>query len=160
MLKFNNSLINVCRLIMLVIIFIGMLSGCKSTSSQDYNVSRINTILYNVRRAFNEHDIDTLMSHIHLNYLHKGQSRWAIREVWLNRMSNYQIIDFLNVAIFVDGNSARVEFTMKLQNADETVYTNEPNQNGDLSFFIYDNYDWSVYGNQFYYKLNETKPIH
>ena len=108
--------------------------------------------MYNIRMAFNDHDIDRLMSYINTGYLHKGQSRWEIREVWLDRMAEFLIIDFQNICIEVHDDRAVVSFTMKLQNQTESVYSTEPERHGDLSYFIYVNNIWWVYGNQLYYK--------
>lgn len=125
--------------------------GCRSTTSDNYDETRINAIMYNVKKAFNDHDIDVLMQYIHFDYLHNGQSRWEIRELWLDRMSEYVLVDFQSINIDVHNDTAVVSFTMKLQKPDETVYSDEPNAHGDLSYFIYENSDWYVYGNQLLY---------
>jgi len=132
----------------LIIALIMLSMGCSKSTSSDYDEDRINTIMYNIRTAFNDHEIDNLMNYIHIDYLHKGKIRWQIREDWLDRMAKYQLIDFQNIDIEVNDENAIVTFTMKLQNQSETVYSNEPNRNGDLSYFIYDNNDWHVFGNQ------------
>jgi hypothetical protein len=133
-----------------ILIILTLLCGCKDTTAVEYDKTRINNILYNIERAFNDHDIDALMSYYHVDFLHKGQSRWAIREVWLNRMGEYLLIDFQNISISVHDDNAVVSFTMKLIKQNETVFSDEPDAHGDASYFFYDNYDWRVYGNQLY----------
>jgi len=88
------------------------------------------------------------MNYFHTDYLHKGQTRWMMREVWLDRMAEYLLIDFQNISISVQNSNAVVTFTMKLQKENQTVFSDEPAAHGDISYFIYDNYDWSVYGDQ------------
>lgn len=125
-----------------------MITSCKDTTSVSYDETRITTILYNIKQAFNSHDIDALMTGFHQDYLHNGNSRFAIREIWLNRMGEYLLINFENVKIRVADDKAVVSFTMKLIKQDATLTTEEPGNSGDLSYFFYDGYDWYVYGNQ------------
>jgi hypothetical protein len=127
------------------------LLSCHNSTSISWDESRIHTILYNIERAYNDHDIDALMNHVHFDYLHKGMPRWRVRELWLDRMSEYPLIDFLNVRINLLDDRATVSFTMKLVSPDATVYTDEPADNGDLSYFAYINSDWYVYGNRLDY---------
>ncbi len=142
----------ILRCFVVIVFVINMLIiGCKSPTSDNYDETRINAIMYNIEKAYNDHDIDTLMQYIHIDYLHNGQSRWEIRELWLDRMNEYLVVDFQSINIDVHNDRATVSFTMKLQNPDETVYSDEPNTHGDLSYFIYDNSDWYVYGNQLLY---------
>lgn len=137
--------------VLVTLVLVILSAGCKRTTSPYYDEDRIDHILYNLKRAFNDHDIDAFMQYFHYDYLHKGQSRWLIEQVWLNRMGEYLLIDFQDIEIEVDGDEAIVYFTMKLQNQQETVYTLEPEANGDISYFFYDGYDWRIYGNQRYY---------
>jgi hypothetical protein len=129
-----------------------LLTGCPHATSADYDESRINSILYDVETAFNNHDIDALMLPFYYNYLHNGMVLWEVREVWLDRMSTYQLMDLQNINITVVDDKATVTFTMKLQNSTETIYTEEPASNGDLSYFFYDGSDWYVCGNQLLYR--------
>jgi len=122
--------------------------NCQKTTSVDYDETRINTIFYKLKQAFNDKDINNFMNYFHTDYLHKGQTRWMMREVWLDRMAEYLLIDFQNISISVQNSNAVVTFTMKLQKENQTVFSDEPAAHGDISYFIYDNYDWSVYGDQ------------
>jgi hypothetical protein len=138
-----NILIFICILISLF-----LLMSCKDTTSGSYDETRINEILYSIESAFNDHDIDALMQYFDINYLHNGQSKWEIREVWLDRMAEYLLIDFQSIEIDVQNGKAIVSFRMKLSNSTSPVYSEEPLTHGDLSYFIYDNSDWKVFGNQ------------
>lgn len=141
----------VFRYMTFFIIALMMLSiGCNKTTSPYYDEDRINSILYNMKQAFNDHDIEAFMQYFHYDYLHEGQNRWLMRQIWLDRMGEYLLLDFQNVEIEVYNNEAIVYFTLKLQNQSETVYTVEPAASGDLSYFIYNSYDWYIYGNQHY----------
>lgn len=122
--------------------------NCQKTTSVDYDETRINTIFYKLKQAFNDKDINNFMNYFHTDYLHKGQTCWMMREVWLDRMAEYLLIDFQNISISVQNGYAVVTFTMKLQKENQTVFSDEPAAHGDISYFIHDNYDWSVYGDQ------------
>lgn len=124
--------------------------GCNKITSPSYDEDRINNILYDMKQAFNNHDIDAFMQYFHYDYLHEGQNRWLMRQIWLGRMGEYLLLDFQDVEIEVYNDEAIVYFTLKLQNQTETVYTDEPAASGDLSYFRYVSYDWYLYGNQLY----------
>jgi hypothetical protein len=142
---------------MLLVIFtlpvcLFLLTACPHATNLNYDEHRINSILYDVNKAFNDHDIDALMIPFHQNYLHSGMALWEVRELWLDRMARYQLMDLQNVNITVNNDKAIVTFTMKLQSSTETVYTDEPATHGDLSYFWNDGNDWYVYGNQLLYR--------
>jgi hypothetical protein len=149
----NRANIHALLLIIFVLpVCLFLLTGCPHATDPSYDEHRINTILYDVKKAFNDHDIDALMLPFSSAYLHSGIALWEVREVWLDRMSSYLLMDLQNINITVDDDKATVSFTMKLQNPTETVYTEEPTTHGDLSYFRYDGSDWQVYGNQLLYR--------
>jgi hypothetical protein len=145
-----HNLINLGKLLLLFCVSLILVSGCSYATSDEYDENRVNTILYNIKQAFNNHDIDGLMIYFHHDYLHNGQSKLQIEQVWLDRMAQYLLIDFQNIDIDVHGDAALVTFTMVLQTQHETVNYDEPDSHGDLSFFEYIDSDWYVYGNQHY----------
>ena len=122
--------------------------GCKQTTSSSYDKDQINQILYNVRLAYEQNDIDGVMQYYHTSFLHNGQSLWQIREVWQNRRSEYPLLEMQNVSIKIEADEAVVSFTMKLIKPGQIVYSNEPADNGDLSYYLYDNEKWQIWGNQ------------
>ena len=134
--------------ILLCLLLCFMLFSCKKTTSTNYDETRITEIMYNMESAFNNHDIDALMAFFSNSYLHKGQSRMVIREVWLDRMATYLLVDFENITIDQHNDEAVVSFRMKLSNSTSTIYSDEPSTHGDISYFCYDNETWKVYGNQ------------
>lgn len=143
-----NRFLRYCALLILVLAMLSM--GCNKTTLSEYDEERINTIFYNMKRAFNDHDIDAFMQYVHTDYLHNGRNKWLLRQDWLDRMGEYLLLDFQNVEIEVYNDEAIVYFTLKLQNQTETVYFEEPGAHGDISYFDYDSYDWYIYGNQQY----------
>jgi hypothetical protein len=125
-----------------------LFAGCLETTSPDNDEYEINDVMYKIKDAFINHDINTLMLNIHTDYLHNGMSRWEMRELWLDRMAEFLLIDFQDIQIDIQDNKAVVSFTMKLQKANETIYSDEPDAHGDISYLIRDAGTWSVYGNQ------------
>jgi hypothetical protein len=134
--------------ILIIIGIVFVLSGCKQTTTSSYDKDRIEQIMYDIHLAYEQNDINNLLQNFHLLYLHNGQTMWQIEQVWLNRRSEYPLIEFQNISIVVHDDEATVSFTMKLEKPGEIISSSEPNANGDLSYFIYDDDKWQVYGNQ------------
>lgn len=143
----NSTKSNFSLVLLLVIMLVFLFSGCKDPSSS-YDETRINDILYRIESAYNDHDVDALLMYFSPDYLHDGQSNWEIREVWLDRMAEFVLIDFQDIEINIHGDLATVGFRMKLISQTQTLYSDEPATHGDLSYFIYEDSDWKVYGNQ------------
>lgn len=143
----NSTKTNYSLILLLVIMLVFLFSGCKESSSS-YDKTRINDILYNVEIAFNDHDIDALLLNFSPDFRHNGQNLWEIREMWLDLMAEYSLIDFQDIEIDVHGNLATVGFRMKLISQTQTLYSDEPAAHGDLSYFVYEDSDWKILGNQ------------
>lgn len=135
-------------LLMLVIWVNLVLVSCKETTSSNYDEARINEVLYNIESAYNDHDIDALLLNFSPDFRHDGQNLWEIREMWLDRMAEFSLIDFQDIEIDIHGDLATVSFRMKLISQTQTLYSDEPATHGDLSYFVYEDSDWSILGNQ------------
>jgi len=141
-----------------VITLIGclLLLSCDTHDKEYYDKVRIKDILALIETEFSNRDIDALMNHYHLEFLNNGTVRWEEREIWQDRMASYLLIDFQNIDIQLDGDRATVSFQLKLMAAGHTDYYNEPAEHGDISYFIYDNGNWRIYGNQHNYSADQV----
>ncbi len=135
--------------IALSIIFL-WLSGC-GTDNKNYDRMRIEQVLYEVKRAYNMHDIDKLMFNFHYDFLHNGMYKNQVRDLWLDRMAEWQDMDYYQVEIEINGEHAVVSFRLRFESPGDIQFYNEPQDNGDLSYFYYAYGDWRIYGNQKFY---------
>lgn len=122
--------------------------SCKQTTSSDYDRDRIEQILYDIRLAYERNEIDVVMTYFNEDFKHDGQRKWQIEQVWLDRRSEYPLLEFQDVSIDIRSDIAIVSFTMKLEKSGQIVYSDEPAAHGDLSYFSYLDDGWQVYGNQ------------
>ncbi len=123
-------------------------ASCTPPTNTSYDKEQIRQILTNIKLAYEQHDIDGIMQYYNSSFLHNGMHTWQAEELWLDRMSEYPYIDFEDITIELDVDDAVATFTMKLQNPEETVYSDEPQDNGDTSYFVYEDDKWQVFGNQ------------
>lgn len=140
--------------ILKLLILAGLLCVAMITSSCNWmdpdNSSRteIREILYNLERNYNWGDITSFMDKHHPDYLHKGRYRWQARELWLDRMAQYSLINISVIYIDIAGDYATVNMTINLMSAEGDQTLHEPANSGDISYFYYDDTKWSIYGNQ------------
>jgi len=128
-----------------ILIFIFLISCSDTSSPEDVAEAQILEILDTIIASFTFGDLDGIMQNYHPNFLHNGDD-YDFEEIrWEIRLNNYTEIDFTDIDIVPDGDSATVSFTMKL---DEDVF-NEPEDNGDISYFYRDFDGWKICGEDF-----------
>lgn len=123
-------------------------SSCDWMDEDSIARSEIREIIYDLERNYNWGDITGFMDLHHPDYLHKGRYRWQARDLWLDRMAEYSLMDASVIYIDIDGNYATVNMTIKLMSAEGDQTLHEPAASGDISYFYYDGSKWSIYGNQ------------
>ncbi|MDP2172622.1 MAG: hypothetical protein Q8M98_03230 [Candidatus Cloacimonadaceae bacterium] len=138
------------RLIILLIIAL-MIGSCGWNDPDDTAISEIRDILYDISVSFNFGNITGIMRHAHPDYLHKGMRDYQLRELWLDRMALYSMLNMENILISVNGERATATMLMRFQSASDTLILDEPNISGDASYFYYDGNKWRLYGNQSYF---------
>jgi len=147
--QMKNKKLNIMKWVLPLIAMLVLLAGgCKQSTENEANEYEINSLYDSIRNAFAEHDIDAFLQKVHPQYLHNGMARLGLRELWLDRMAKYQLIDFQEIKIDLNEDEALVSFTLKLQSATETVYFPEPETHGDISYLLKTEQGWSIYGNQ------------
>jgi hypothetical protein len=133
----------------LLIILALLLTSC---DPEPYNQdeSEIRDIVYDISRDFSWADINGIMEHVHPDYRHNGMYRDELRQLWQNRLGQFQLLSCEVSEVSITGDYATVHMAMTYDSATDTVTYQEPETYGDASYFYYDGYEWTLYGNQEY----------
>jgi len=135
----------------LIIFFLSiLLINCTGFSStEDINKSEIIEMLDDIRIAFNMADPDQIISHYHSDFFHNGDLYEDELIKWESRLINYAEMDMLDIEIDINGEFAIAYLTLSFTEQSDTDSWEEPSEeNGDLSYLIFDGNEWQIYGNQ------------
>jgi hypothetical protein len=132
---------------LLITVLMLILSGCDWTNP-DQSETEIRNIVYDVEHDFNWNDIDGIMEHVHPDYLHNGMHSMQLRNAWLNRKADYDLLSCDVDSVLIQGDYATVYMTLTFQNSHGNYAYHEPESFGDISYFYYDQDSWRIYGNQ------------
>lgn len=127
-----------------------LMQACDLGNATGSEEARIRGMLYDLSVAFNQKDIFRLMAMIDQDYLHSGLNHFSVRELWLNRMAEYQLLSLSYVNVSIQGDLATASFGIVFESATQTDSFEAPNDLGDFAFFIQKNGEWKIYGNQRY----------
>lgn len=129
-----------------------LLSSCGESDNDSIAQKEIRDILYNLSLDFNLNDIAGIMEYLSDQYLHKGMIAYHFNDLWLDRMAQFSLLDIeVSYIEFMD-NKAVVHSNNKFTSAVENVTLSEPEDSGDISYFIRENGVWRIYGNQLWAK--------
>ena len=132
------------RLIPILLLAV-LLFSCDVSSPEKADKAEILDILDSIKDSFNQVDMPGIMQNYHPDFLHNTDNYIFEEIVWEDRLSQYSLIDFLDIDIDLHDNFATVSFIMKL---DEDVF-NEPEDHGDISYFYREFNGWKICGNEF-----------
>ena len=135
--------------IILSVLIILCISCSESTSPKNVDEYLITSILEDIETAFSFGYIDSIMNHYHPNFLHNENNFDDEYVIWEIRLLDNEI-EFYEIEITINDNFATAEFVMKLSSGEEFVVFNEPEDNGDISYFYYDLDEWKICGNNFF----------
>ena len=138
-------------LLLLAITLIGVTS-CGPDNSETIAKREIRDVLFDISANFNLKNIEGIMEHLHTEYLHKGMISYHFNDLWLDRMAQFSLLDIEILYIELQDNKAVVHSKNTFTSAIESVTLNEPEDSGDISYFIRQNGVWLVYGNQLWAK--------
>ncbi|GAB1468668.1 hypothetical protein MASR2M64_14110 [Candidatus Cloacimonadota bacterium] len=138
------------KLIILVVVIVLALgfSSCNQDSSDTLAQKEIRDLLYSISTDFNLNQISPILDHLHLDYLHKGKIGHHFNIDWLNYMNRFSLLDIEVLYIEIEGAKAVAHTKNTFRSAYETEVHNEPEDNGEISYFYRDNGVWYIYGNQ------------
>ncbi|HPV14670.1 MAG TPA: hypothetical protein PL126_03360 [Candidatus Cloacimonadota bacterium] len=139
-------------LICLLIPILLLCASCDRETPEEIISREIKDILYNISRHYNWGEIDDMMEYASMDYRHNGMQRMHLRQLWLDRMGRYPLMEIREVMVSFDGVYAIAGFKMSLISSEESVVSREPEDHGDLSFFYYDGFEWKLHGNQEFFK--------
>ena len=130
-----------------------VLLSCNSNLSKtEIDKSRINDILDQITDQFIAYNINSIMTCYHQDYYHKSYDKDEQKTIWLDRRSQYNLMQIENLTIEINDNRAVAKFVLKYSNENGEDIFVEPEDIGDLSYFIKENNEWKIYGNQLEHK--------
>jgi len=135
--------------ILLSVLIILCISCSESTSPKNVDEYLITSILEDIETAFSFNDIERIMNNYHPDFLHNENNFADEQVIWGIRLLEYNEIEFTEIEISINDNFATAEFVMKLSSGEEFDVFNEPDDNGDISYFYYDLDEWKICGNNF-----------
>jgi len=135
-------------LIPILLIFCILISSCDISDPQISAEQEIRDLIYDLTQAFNWGDINAIMAPVHPSFRHKGMYGMQLRQLWLDRMARFPLLEITVSSVEVNGNYAVAHFSMLFTSSTESILSTEPQDNGDLSYFIYDAGKWLIYGDQ------------
>ncbi len=136
----------------LLLPFLLLLAACGISSPEQIGEREIEDILYEISQHYNRGDVNGIMAHTSIDYRHDGMQRMQLRQLWLDRMGRYPLLEISEVKVAFSGDYATASFRMSLISSEGTVVSEEPEDNGDLSYFYHDGVAWKLHGNQEYIK--------
>ncbi len=139
------------KLFILIIILISSLFcvSCKDlSSSEEISEDRIMTILEEFPQKFNDYKFEEILANFSDDYLHNGLYKNRVMYHWQERRSLYDSMTITDLSVVLDGNKATASFKMKFANNTTFDLYNEPEDLGEISYFVNENGEWKIIGNQ------------
>jgi len=136
------------RLITVLLLAV-LLFSCDVSSPKDADKAEIRDILDSIRDSFNQFDQDGIMQHYHPDFWHNTNNYVFEEIVWQERLAQYYLIDFSEITIDTQGDFATANFIMTLYDESGSVVSQEPDDNGDISYFYRELGSWKICGNEF-----------
>lgn len=137
-------------LALLLLPFVLLNFSCGISSIEHSSEKEIEDILYQVSQNYNWGNVDAIMAHASLDYRHQGMQRMQLRQLWLDRMAEYPLMEISELKVYLSSDYAVAHFKLSLISSSQTKISQEPEEHGDLSYFYHDGYSWKLYGNQEY----------
>ncbi|HNZ07039.1 MAG TPA: nuclear transport factor 2 family protein [Candidatus Cloacimonadota bacterium] len=137
------------RYLIPILLVLSMLnSSCGISDPQIGAEQEIRDLIYDVTQAYNWGDIDAIMELVHPEFRHEGMYSLQLRQLWLDRLARFPLLETNVTSVKVNGDYAVAHFSMLLTSSTESILSTEPQDNGDLSYFFYDSGKWQIYGDQ------------
>jgi len=135
-------------LLITLVLLAMLLSNCAESNPDSIAQQEIRDILYSLSLDFNMNDVAGIMEYLSTQYLHKGMISYNFNDLWLDRMAQFSLLEIEVLYIEVTDNKAVVHSNNKFTSAIENVTLSEPEDSGDISYFIRENGVWRICGNQ------------
>ncbi|MCF7912205.1 MAG: hypothetical protein K9M99_06735 [Candidatus Cloacimonetes bacterium] len=126
-----------------------IVGGCDLSSPEEASTGEIANALDALELAFNLHHIDEIMVFYANSYLHNGDDIDDVLLDWEIRLNDFQEMELSDIVIELDGDRATVTCRRIFYvNGASVQEWNEPEDNGDISY-------WSLVGDQWLIRGNE-----
>ncbi len=136
--------------LILILLFTVLLFSCDVSSPEEADEAEIRDILDSIRDSFNQFDQDGIMQNYHPDFLHNADNYIFEEIVWHDRLAQYYMITFSEITIDPQGDFATANFIMTLYDYEGgSVISQEPDDNGDVSYFYRELSSWKICGNEF-----------
>lgn len=131
------------------LLFIIFCTSCDVTSPDEANEAFLREALDDLIIAFNLHHLNEVMELYDYNFLHNGDEIEEVTLDWEIRMNDFEEMYLENINIEFNGEEALVTCHRRFYNNGIMVAVfNEPEDNGDISYWELDNNEWKITGNR------------
>jgi len=113
-------------LIPILLILSILISSCDISDPQISAEQEIRDLIYDLTQAFNWGDINAIMAPVHPSFRHKGMYGMQLRQLWLDRMARFPLLEITVSSVEVNGNYAVAHFSMLFTSSTES--TSPPNR--------------------------------
>ena len=126
-----------------------MICGCDISSPEEASEGEIENALVAIELAFDLHHIDDIMVYYGDDYLHNGDDIDDVRLDWEIRLNDYQEMDLSEIEIELNDDRATASLIRRYLNNNEIQQEYEdPEDNGDISYWVLEGNDWRIWGNR------------
>ncbi len=126
-----------------------MITSCGDYSTNDEIAkSQIIDKLDFIRDAFNERDLDKIMTAYDPEFLNNGDTYNSEEYIWQSRLTLYFAMDYSNLTVHVNNDKAVASFVITFSNNDNSDTFSTPEELSDISYFHEILGTWSLIGNQ------------
>jgi hypothetical protein len=133
-----------------ILLFAVLLFSCDVSSPEEADKAEILDILDSIKDSFNQLDLTGIMQHYHPDFLHNTDSYIFEEIVWEERLAQYYLIAFSEITIDLQGDFATANFKMTFYDDEGgSVVSQEPDDNGDVSYYYREFGSWKICGNEF-----------
>jgi hypothetical protein len=132
-----------------LLVLILVLSGCDLSSPEEASIGEIENAFATMELAYDLHHIEDFMVFYDEDFLHNGDDIDNARLDWEIRFNDYQGMELSEINIELDGDRATVSLVRKfINNGAVQIEYNEPEDNGDMSYWQLRGNDWLIMGNE------------
>ncbi len=141
--------LNKIKIFLFISLFL-LISCGDITSPKKTGTFLINEILDDIELAVSLYEADTIIKHLHYDFLHNGRNKDSQSTIWLQRLLLYHTLSLEDRSIDIVDNNALVSFKMTFDGEQGTLVSQEPSEEyGDISYFVRENGKWFLIGNRF-----------
>ncbi len=135
---------------LLIIILLCCIGACDESSPQKLDKSDIEDILSDIEANFSKGNEIALLKNYHDDFLHNSDILSNEQVVWQERLNRYADLTISELSIEIDGDHATANFKISYTGIHGNEIFLEPEDHGDMSYYIKDYGVWYIWGNRKY----------